>query len=341
MDLAVRSRIMTDNSAGRGREAMTGNWHLWRRESGRLPFHSALAALALSAMALLVAAPSDAQQGLGNKTLGTLGLRAGSQVESGLYLADRFLLYSADRLVDRNGQRVPVNVDLDVVANGIGIGGAFELPWWSTYLNASIGVPFAHVTLETDRPEASVDKYGLGDVYVQPIKLGWKLSQLDLVAGYAFYAPTGAYDLGGRGGVGRGQWTQEFSLGTTVYFDRARTWHLSALASYELNQRKQDFDITRGATFQIQGGLGKTLFGIVDVGVAGYALWQVTDDRGADLPPLLRGAREQAFGLGPEIGITLVPLRSRLSVRYEHDIYVKARPFGQILVISLTFRATP
>ena len=292
-------------------------------------------------MALLVAPPSEAQQGLGNKILGTLGLRAGSQPESGLYLADRFLLYSADQVVDRNGQRIPVNVDLDAVANAFGIAGTFELPWLSTYVNAAIGVPVAHVTLETDRPEASVDKYGLGDVYVQPIKLGWKLSHLDVVAGYAFYAPTGRFELGGRDGVGRGQWTHQFSLGSTVYFDRARTWQLSALASYELNQRKQNIDITRGATVQIQGGLGKTLFGIVDVGLTGYALWQVTDDRGADLPPLLRGARDQAFGLGPEIGIALVPLRSRLSVRYEHDISVKARPFGQILVIGLTFQAFP
>ena len=290
---------------------------------------------------VLLAAPSEAQQALGNKILGTLGLRAGSQPESGIYLADRFLLYRADQVVDRNGQRIPVDVDLAVVANGIGLAGTYQLPWLSTYVNAAVGMPIAHLTLETDRPETNVDKYGLGDLYVQPIKLGWKLNWLDLVTGYAFYAPTADFEPGGRGGVGRGQWTHQFSLGSTVYFDQARTWHLSALASYELNQRKQDIDITRGATLQIQGGLGKTLFGVVDVGLAGYALWQVTGDRGTDLPPVLRGAHEQAFGLGPEIAVSIAPLRSRLSVRYEHDIYVKSHPFGQILVISLTFRATP
>ena len=227
------------------------------------------------------------------------------------------------------------------MANGIGIAGTFQVPWLSTYVNAAIGVPIARVTLETDRPEANVDKYGLGDLYVQPLKLGWKLDRLDVVTGYAFYAPTANFEPGGRDGVGRGQWTQQFSLGSTVYFDQARTWQLSALASYELNQRKQNVDITRGATLQYQGGLGKTLFGIVDVGLAGYALWQVTDDHGTDLPPALRGAREQAFGLGPEIAVAIPPLRSRLSVRYEHDIDVKSRPLGQILVIGLTFKATP
>jgi hypothetical protein len=97
-----------------------------------------------------------------------------------------------------------------------------------------------------------------------------------------------------------------------VYFDRAKTWHISELASYDLNQRKQGIDLTRGDTVQVQGGTGKTL-GIVDMGLAGYALCQVRDDRGNALPEALRGARDRAFGLGPEVDITLAPIRSRIT----------------------------
>lgn len=65
-----------------------------------------------------------------------------------------------------------------------------------------------------ERPsEASVDKYGLGDIYVPPLKLGWKLSRLDLVAGYAFDAPTGRFEPDARGGVGRGQTASSGSPG--------------------------------------------------------------------------------------------------------------------------------
>jgi hypothetical protein len=39
------------------------------------------------------------------------------------------------------------------------------------------------------------------------------------------------------------------------------------------------------------------------------------------------------------IGVTLAPLRSRLTVRYERDIDVRSRPRGQILVIGLTVLA--
>jgi hypothetical protein len=275
------------------------------------------------------AVPAGAQE-LGNKVLGTLGLLAGSQPDSGFYVADRFLRYSASELIDRNGHRIPVGLDLDAVANGVGVQLTFRLPWHSIYMNVSVGVPTARIGLQTTNPEAGIDRLGLGDLYVQPLKIGWKMSQLDIVAAYSFYAPTGRSD-----GVGRGYWTHQFSLGSAAYFDRAKTWHISELASYDLNQRKQGIDLTRGDTIQVQGGTGKTL-GIVDLGLAGYALWQVRDDRGNALPAALRGARDRAFGMGPEVDIALAPIRSRITVRYCHDIAVKARPLGQIMVIGLT-----
>jgi hypothetical protein len=277
---------------------------------------------------LLWAAPAQAQE-LGNKVLGTLGLLAGSQPPSGLYAADRFLRYSANELIDRNGHQIPVEPDLDVLANVVGFQVTFQLPGRSIYLNASLGVPAARITLQTERPEASVDRFGFGDLYVQPLKIGWKTPQADIVAGYSFYAPTGRFTPRNTDGVGRGYWTHQFSLGSAVYFDRAKTWHISALTSYNLNQHKRGIDITRGNTFQIQGGAGKIL-GIVNVGLAGYALWQVRDDRGNDLPEPLRGARDRAFGLGPEIDITLAAIRGRISLRYCHDIAVRARPLGQL-----------
>jgi hypothetical protein len=293
--------------------------------------------LTLVTVALIGAAPARAQD-LGNKVLGTLGLLAGSQPASGLYVADRFLLYSANHLIDRNGNRIPVGLDLDAVANATGIQVTFQLPGRSIYVNTSIGIPAAHISVQTDRPEASIDRFGFGDIYVQPLKIGWKMSRIDIVAGYSFYAPTGRFVPRGNDGVGRGHWTHQVSLGSAVYFDSAKTWHISGLASYDRNRRKRDVDITRGDTVQFQGGAGKTL-GVVDVGLAGYGLWQVRDDRGSDLPELLRGARDRALGLGPEIDITLAPLRSRITLRYCHDVAVTARPLGQVLVIGLTLLA--
>lgn len=295
-------------------------------------------------VAFIWAASGEAQQ-IGHKLMGSLGLLAGSQPESGIYVVDQFVSYGANEIFDRFGNRIPVELDLDAWANPVGFQATFKLPGHSIYVNTSAAAPIASVSLQSNQPQASVDEFGFGDVYVQPIKVGWKKRHMDLVAGYSFYAPTGLYIPRASGSIGLGQWTHEFSLGGTLYPDRAKTWSVSALTSYDLNQRKQGIDITRGDTFQFQGGAGKTLrfphsaLQSLQFGLAGYGLWQVRDDRGADLPEALRGARDLALGLGPELDATLAPIRSKITVRYCRDVAVKSRPLGRILVVQLTVLA--
>ncbi|MGH7554645.1 MAG: transporter, partial [Longimicrobiales bacterium] len=102
-------------------------------------------------------------------------------------------------------------------------------------------------------PQIGIDASGLGDLFVQPVKLGGRFDRVDIVGSYAFYAPTGHFEAE-RLSIGRGYWTHEFSAGGAVYLDRERTRRFSVLASYDINQRKRDIDIARGNTFQIQGG---------------------------------------------------------------------------------------
>ena len=294
-----------------------------------------MARVAVAAIVLLAAARAAAQD-IGHKLLGTLGLQAGVQPPTGLYLANRFIYYDADELVDRRGARVPLAFDLAAVADGVGVGGTYEVRAIGTFVNASIAAPLAHVTGAVGGDEASIDRFGLADVYVQPLKLGWRLPHLDLVAGYAFYVPTGRFEPGGRGGVSRASWSHELSLGHTIFFDRRRRLYLSALASWELNGRKLGIDIRRGSTVQIQGGAGATLGRVVDLGVVGYALWQISDDTGTALPPALRGLRDRDYGAGVELGVTFADARSRVTLRWAHDLGATARPSGQIALVGLT-----
>lgn len=290
----------------------------------------------LVATALVLSSARAGAQDIGHKVLGTQGLHAGDQPPTGLYLVNAGGTYDANALVDRNGNELPVGLDLDAIFGAFGVAFTYEVPQVSTYLNAAISLPMAHVTVNTERPEASIDRFGLGDLFVQPIKLGWRTKRLEVVTAYAFYAPTGGSEPGGNDGVGRGSWTNEFSLGGTVLFDAARKWRFSVMSSVDVNERKRDVDITRGATLQIQGGFGFTPVRIVDVGVIGYALWQVTDDQGRDLPPALRGLRDTAYGVGPEIDVRIPFCRCALMARYAHDFAVEARPRGQIFVVTLT-----
>jgi hypothetical protein len=290
------------------------------------------------ASGLLYPAAASAQD-LGHKIPGGIGVDAGVQRQPGLYLVDRFLIYSANRLRDRNGQVLPVpGFDLDAIGNAVGVSGTLQ---WrqGPYLSATIAAPLAHVSVSSEDPLANLDRFGLGDVYVMPLQLGWRLPHFDVVTSYGIYIPTGQFDIRGGKGVSSGQWSNQFSLGGAVFFDPNRRGRASALVSYDLNFRKRNIDITRGDTVQIQGGAGVLLLKVVDVGIAGYALWQVRDDRGAALPDVLRGARERVFGIGPEVNVQIPRLRTRVGARYVWDIGARARPQGRLLTVTVSFLA--
>lgn len=269
---------------------------------------------------------------LGHRVPGAIGLDAGTQPDEGLYAAARVLWFASNRVNDRAGNAVPIeNLDIDAVGTAVGISGTLELH--GMYVDAAIAVPFVKLSLDSDQPEASIDRMGLGNVYVEPLKLGTRWNRVDAVAGYGLYIPTAQ---GARSGVGQPEWSHQASLGSTVFFDDRRGSRISALVSFVVNGQKRGVDITRGDMLLVQGGAGARVFRVVDVGVAGYALWQVTADRGSALPPQLAGARDRVFGLGPEVGIVVPQLRSRFTARFEWDIRAQARPVGTLLVVGIT-----
>ena len=292
--------------------------------------------------ALVTATADAAAQELGHKVLGGLGVDAGTQPKPGIYAGDRFLYYAAGRIVDRNGDVVPIRAPhVDVAADAVGVGATMK---WARlpYVTVAAAVPVARIGLEVAEPRRSVDRFGLGDVFVEPLKLGWGIDRFDVVTSYAFYVPTGAFQPGGgSGGVGRGHWTHQFSVGGAVFADAARRWRASALATYDLNTKKRGIDITRGDTVRIEGGAGARVFGVLDLGGAAYALWQVGEDRGADLPASLRGARERAYGLGPEMGVVIPMLRARITFRAMWDFAAESRPEGRVLMAQIGELAMP
>lgn len=290
------------------------------------------------ACCLLVVSASVAEaqvQDLGHKLPGGVGLDAGTQPEPGVYVGDRFVWFSSSRAVDRDGNTVPIdNLEIDAFANALGISGTIEID--GLYLTAAVAAPVLWTSLSADQPEVSIDRLGLGDVFLEPIQIGRRTQRFDVIASYALYLPTRQEE---REGIGRTEWSHQVSAGGTLFLDDQRGWRVSALASYLHFRPKPGIDITRGDSMMVQGGIGARVLRIVDVGIAGYGLWQVTDDSGGDLPDVLRGARERVFGLGPEIGVAIPQLRSRFTARIEWDIAGRARPVGTLLFVGVTFVA--
>ncbi len=296
------------------------------------------AVLASILLMLTGAGVACADGDFGYKVLGTVGLDAGSQPEPGVYLGNRFLYLTADRLNDQQGNAVPVQgLDMKAFANVLGVSGTMQLDA-GPYLTAALAVPVARLSLHSDYPFNTLDRQGLGDIFLEPLKLGWRLPRLDITAAYSLYAPTGQLN---RRGLTQPQWVQQVSAGGTVFFDDARSLRLSALASYNIYGQKLHLDVTRGDSVQIQGGLGGRVFRLLDIGLAGFAMWQVAADRGADLPPRVLGQSEFAVGLGPEVGLAIPQIRAKLTARYEWDLVARSRLDGQILMVSLSLLGWP
>jgi hypothetical protein len=109
------------------------------------------------------------------------------------------------------------------------------------------------------------------------------------------------------------------------------------LASYEINSRKRGIDIRRGDLIQIQGGAGVGVAKVLTLGVASFALWQVTADQGADIPPSLRRQWSRAFGVGPEVNVAIPSWRTRFDLRAERELGVRSHPKGTVVAFSAAY----
>lgn len=294
--------------------------------------------LLIVCVALLPAAGRVDAQDLGHKLPGLIGLEAGQVPPPGLYLIDRVVSYEADELRDRRGTRIPV-ADLQLLgrSNALGLSYTIQLPRRTTSFTMTAAGPLARLRLNIhDRPEASFDRFGLADIYIQPALLGWRHDRVDLVGSYALYLPSGTSPLAGGKGLSTGHVTHQFSAGGSIFANKNRMSFLTALASYDANLRKRGIDITRGDTLQVQGGAGTNLFNrVVEAGLAFNSLWQVRADRGADLPAVLRGARDRAYGFGPDVAVMIKAIQSQVRIRYEWDMGVRSRPKGNVFLVGL------
>jgi hypothetical protein len=281
--------------------------------------------------------PAAAQQ-LGYKLLGSAGIDAGVQPAPGLAILSQTLHYAASELRDRQGNGVPID-GLNIDATGSALGVSYtSKPKGAPYLTFAAALPVANIHVSSDDPAASLSGYGFSDLFVQPIKIGWRRRRFDVVGAYVVYVPTGHFEPKGLG-PGRGYWTHQLSVGGALFADSTRANRLSALASYERNTRKRGIDIRRGDMFQIQGGAGATVRRIATIGLAGFALWQATPDEGADIPAKLRGARTRDFGLGPELDLTIPQWKTRVALRAERELGVTSRPRGQVVAVSVAYLA--
>ena len=306
----------------------------------------------VSALALLLTAPAEAQLN-GSHTLGDFGVQSGSQPAPGFYSALFYLRYDADAIKGKDGNIVRPAPN---TPGSLAVSAVAPLAWYvskSKIFGANYGamvvLPFANASIEA--PAFAVGETvdtSISDLLVRPLDLGWHTKRADVSAGLQIYMPTGRYERGGSDNIGKGMWTYEPFVGTTVYFDEKRTFSLATTAYWELHGNKKDTDVQVGQILSLQGGLGKSfLGGGLIVGAAYYAQWKLTEDQLAEFElagdsPIdlaVRG-KHKVFAFGPDVTLPVASkskLFALVNIRYLWESGTQLKTEGQTLVVNATF----
>ncbi len=303
-------------------------------------------------LTLLFAVPAQAQLN-GSHTPGDFGVQSGSQPQPGFYAALFYLRYDADTIKDGDGNIVRLSPS---APGSIAVAAAAPLAWYvskAKVLGANYGamavLPFANASIEA--PAFALGRTvdtSVSDLLLRPVDLGWHTPRADVSAGFQLYAPTGRYERGGSDNIGKGMWTYEPFVGTTVYFDQKRTVSLAATAYWEFHGKKKDTDVKVGQILTLQGGLAKSfLGGGLITGAAYYAQWKLTEDQLAEFE-LPGGSpidvnfpgKHRVYAFGPDVTLPVASkskLFALINIRYFWETGAQLKTEGQTLVVTATF----
>jgi hypothetical protein len=350
-----------------------------RRCQGFLPYRIGLAALL--AVAFVGISFSRAHAEHGDWLLGSFAFEGASQPPEGLYYMNQFSYYHSSgsgfastgpvKCGPRGGACLGANFDgsgsLDLFVD------ASIFTWTSPFkiLGANYGanliVPFViadasgaaslEPVLSLPRDVAELPpapnsggstKGSIGNIYVEPVNLGWHFKQLDAMVSSGFFAPSGPYNADAKLNIGFGHWTGVFGLGAVAYADPERTWSLSIYTHYLLYASQMGRPYTLGDQVPLEWGAGKKfdvngdIVKQITIGAVGYAQWQVTNDSisvnpaaaaGMQVIDELGNTKSEIYAAGP--GINLLTKYGFFSLRWYEEFGAHAGPSGNQLMFSV------
>ena len=260
--------------------------------------------LACFTICCLLLSGSYAFAGSGHYVSGVEGLRAATLPPPGKYWRVYNVFYTADRFNDNNGNKAPgdFNVDVYALVNRFIYSSEVEILGGNLLMDIVIPAINTDISLRGAGPYSFSDnKFGLGDICVEPFILSWHGDRYDAATAIGVYMPTGDFNKNRPASPGKGFWTLMLTAGGTVYFDDNKEWSASILSRYETHTEQDETDITKGDRFHFEWGVGRHFKNGFEAGIAGYAYWQVEDDSG----PGSSNDREVAYAIGPEVGFVI------------------------------------
>jgi hypothetical protein len=244
---------------------------------------------------------------------GQSGIRGAATPESGLVYTNFNRFFSNLQVRDASGNSAR-HLDELRYANISMVTWTSDLQVFGMRYGALAGIPFSTGNLRPDAEEVESTELGLGDVLITPLALYGKSAIFDYQVQLTLWSASGRFTPGADDNRGTGFWALVYSLGGVLYPGGDReSWSLSAIARIEQNFEQEGSGITPGDDIVVDWGIGRivrVLERAVDLGVSGFAAWQITAQTGGSAGSTV--SRYRLFGIGPEASVHLT---ERLSLR--------------------------
>jgi hypothetical protein len=203
---------------------------------------------------------------------------------------------------------------------------------------------------------ATAGQFNAGDIFVQPLWMDWGGKHYDVSYGYGFYIPSGSYKVetvavpvigdvrvASPGNTGLGFWENQ-NQGAFYYYPWAdKRMALESLFTWEINQRKRDFNLKPGQHLTWNWGVSQYLplkkdqSVLLEVGPAGYLSSENTADAGGDARNTT--VYDHVYAAGIQVGMTLPKQMIVLNFHYFHEYSAvdqfKGNEYGLNLIVRL------
>ncbi|MGH9253019.1 MAG: SphA family protein [Vicinamibacterales bacterium] len=202
---------------------------------------------------------------------------------------------------------------------------------------ALAGVPFVTGNLRASGEDTASSGFGLGDILLTPVSLYGKSHAFDYQFQFTVWSASGHFEPGSLENRGTGFWALVYSIGGVYYPQGRDSWSVSAIARIEQNFEQKTTHISPGDDIVIDWGIGRVVHAgarAVDVGVSGFAMWQITAQNGG---ANVDTSRSRYFGAGPEASVSFFEsLGLRVRAQWEFASYNAVR--GHNLWVVLNYR---
>ena len=202
---------------------------------------------------------------------------------------------------------------------------------WGMMIIPTLNSPTANIALDYYSSQTGAGRYvftnktvGIGDMYIQPIWLSWKVGKFQYALNYGVWAPTGKYEHGSLDNGGHGYWSH--NIRGAVKFKPTAKINLSFAPTLEINHKQKDTDFTEGTHLTFDAGGSYVLNSRGDeVGLFGHYSSQISDDKGTEGSFL----SDQTAGIGGFVSYWIVPHKVGLMARITQNFATENR-FGGI-----------